>query len=191
VNKEKFLEQLKKELRGLEISEKEDILNDYREHFSEAVKKGTSETEVIEKLGSPKRIAKELKAYNVVKEAENNISINNIFRLIITFFSLSIFNIILAFPFMFIVYLLIGFGLISVTLVFGGLIEFSIGLANIFSNSFFIAQDAGQSIVFALTTIIIGLILGIINIYLVKYFYKFTLNYIKMNIKIIKNEDAP
>lgn len=57
-----FLARLKKGLVGLPQSAATDILNDYEVHFDDGIAAGRTEAEVAEALGSPERLARELKA---------------------------------------------------------------------------------------------------------------------------------
>lgn len=62
MNKQDFLEQLKKELSDLPTSEVDDIIRDQEEFIREAMQAGRDEEKVIQSLGFPRDFAKELKA---------------------------------------------------------------------------------------------------------------------------------
>lgn len=62
MSKEGFLKELSSYLRKLPEEERQDILLDYEEHFQFGLEEGKTESEIIQSLGSPKVIAKELLA---------------------------------------------------------------------------------------------------------------------------------
>jgi uncharacterized membrane protein len=59
MRKKEFLEELKEYLVGISSEEKEDILQDYEEHFKIGKKNKRTESEIIKSLGDPKEIARE------------------------------------------------------------------------------------------------------------------------------------
>ena len=61
MNKKEFLEELEERLIGISKEDKEDILQDYEEHFKIGKKKKRSEGEIAKSLGNPKEIAKEIR----------------------------------------------------------------------------------------------------------------------------------
>lgn len=59
MNKYEFLEELKKELEKHNVSDTEDIISEYEDHFAFKAEEGRTEEEVAKKLSSPKEIAEE------------------------------------------------------------------------------------------------------------------------------------
>ncbi|NLV88874.1 MAG: DUF4097 family beta strand repeat protein [Tissierellia bacterium] len=57
MNKKEYLAKLRMYLQGLPISELEDIISDYDEHFNVGISKGKSEEEISKELGDPKEVA--------------------------------------------------------------------------------------------------------------------------------------
>ena len=57
MNKQEYLSQLDKHLRGLSSNEREDIIRDLEEHFYEAEQRGKTDQEIIAGLGSPEKMA--------------------------------------------------------------------------------------------------------------------------------------
>ena len=57
MNKKEYLAKLRMYLQGLPISELEDIISDYEEHFNIGISKGKSEEEISKELGDPKEVA--------------------------------------------------------------------------------------------------------------------------------------
>jgi uncharacterized membrane protein len=74
MSKNKFLQQLNESLKPLSLKEREDILQDYEEHFSIGLQEGKTEEEIVTSLGSPNQIAKELLAgYHVEQATAQNV----------------------------------------------------------------------------------------------------------------------
>lgn len=61
IEKQNWLEALKKELKQLPEDDREDILDNYREQISQMLAEGSTEDEILQRLGSPKDVAKEAK----------------------------------------------------------------------------------------------------------------------------------
>lgn len=57
---EKWLDELAKDLHGISVEDREDILESYREQMNEMLSCGVSEADILSKLGSPKKVAKEV-----------------------------------------------------------------------------------------------------------------------------------
>lgn len=62
MNKDQFMKELKEYLAFLKGEDVKDILEDYEEHFAVGKKKKRKESEIAKSLGSPKDIAKEVRA---------------------------------------------------------------------------------------------------------------------------------
>jgi uncharacterized membrane protein len=61
MKKSEFLEELNEYLVGIPKSDKEEILQDYEEHFKVGKKKKRSDAEIIKSLGDPKKIARDVR----------------------------------------------------------------------------------------------------------------------------------
>lgn len=59
MTKENFLEQLRKELKLNNVSDIDEIIADYEEHFEFKAEEGKTEEEIVKKLASPEIIARE------------------------------------------------------------------------------------------------------------------------------------
>ncbi len=69
MNKRKFLRELEKKLVILSDTEKEDILNEYRDIIEEKIKHGKTEEEAVKEFGSIEELSKEiLSAYKINPE---------------------------------------------------------------------------------------------------------------------------
>lgn len=107
MNKEKFLETLRKKLSVLEESEIEDIITEYDGYIEEKIAEGETEEEAVKSMGNVSVLAKELlSAYKVKGEDIKSDSINNlvdrfinIFDRIVSVFAHKNFNEIMRFVF--------------------------------------------------------------------------------------------
>lgn len=61
MKKKEFLEELNEYLVCISKNDKEEIINDYEEHFEIGKKKKRSEADIIKSLGDPKKIAREVR----------------------------------------------------------------------------------------------------------------------------------
>jgi uncharacterized membrane protein len=61
MDKKEFLEELEERLIGISKEDKEEILQDYEEHFKAGKKKKRTEEEISKSLGEPKEIAKDIR----------------------------------------------------------------------------------------------------------------------------------
>lgn len=94
MNKEQFLVELSIQLKKIPKKEREEILFDYAEYFEHALHRGRSEQDVIDSLGSPKKLAKELMADYHFEKAKTTHSYPSLFRAIYTSIGLGFFNLV-------------------------------------------------------------------------------------------------
>lgn len=69
MNRQEFMEELKRGLQGISEEESEDAVNYYEEYFEEAGSE--NEAEVIKELGNPIQIAKRIKAEVTIKQVKD------------------------------------------------------------------------------------------------------------------------
>lgn len=70
MNKQEYITSLKDELAQRNVPNIVDIIADYEEHFTHALKSGKSEEQVIEKLGAPDLIAKAYETESKINQAK-------------------------------------------------------------------------------------------------------------------------
>jgi uncharacterized membrane protein len=95
MSKNKFLQQLNESLKPLSLKEREDILQDYEEHFSIGLQEGKTEEEIVTSLGSPNHIAKELLAGYHVEQATARATAQNVLRATWAVIGLAFFNLVI------------------------------------------------------------------------------------------------
>jgi uncharacterized membrane protein len=188
MTKNEFIQKLEVELKSAPKETRLDIIADYEEHFEAGLSEGKTEAEIAKKLGDPVKIANEIKALEAIENVKENFSLTNLFKLLITLSSLGLFNIIFLFPYLFSVFMLMLAGFISIVLVFVGILQFSLGLLDIVFEFSFLNGSVAGSFGRAFIAIFVGLVIAVVDIIVIRYFYKFTVRYIKMNISMIREE---
>jgi uncharacterized membrane protein len=78
MNKQEFMRQLAGGLNKLPKAEVDDILVDFEEYFSCASKEGRGEQELCERLGDPKKLAKEYSVQKYIETAQQEHSAKNV-----------------------------------------------------------------------------------------------------------------
>jgi uncharacterized membrane protein len=193
MTKNEFIGVLNSQLSGTTEDERKDMLYDYEEHFRFAKEEGKSEEKICEELGDPKEIVKQYNINYKVQRAEENPSTRNILSAVLAGLSLGFFNLIMVIP----VYL----GLIAVLLgLFSIAVSFAlVGIALIFSPVLValvpqgyvnVGMNTAAAIFFGIGFAALGTLFFIGDCYVVKYFYKLTIKYLRWNVNIIKNSDV-
>jgi uncharacterized membrane protein len=196
MNKVEFLHILELTLVSFKIEDKKEILYDYEEHFRIGEENGKSEAELIEELGDPKNIAlqynnsSQLETKEEKPKLSSNLEERPIIVPIIATLALLLFNLIFILgPYLGVAGTLFGLFVASVGITIGG-IAMVLGIIIIPIFSVFSGSINGFSSVvimfLGLGTTAMGLLFTIGMSYVVKYFYKLTIKYIKWNIRVIK-----
>ncbi|OWY37557.1 hypothetical protein CEK28_16130 [Xenophilus sp. AP218F] len=121
MTRKEFLQQLEQALAGLTPEAVREILADYEEYFNDALADGRDEAEVVAALGSPQKLARELKAQTHYRQWEQHRSFANLSRVIVSLAGLGVLNLFLALPFMlYLIFLTVGY-MVSVSFLIGGL----------------------------------------------------------------------
>ncbi len=201
MDKSTFLKRLDERLRFLAESERKDILYDYEEHITAAVENGEDEAAVIEKLGSPELIARQFNATRVIRQAEDNKTTGNMFRAVLATMGVGFFNLVFVVGIFFgLVGCLIGVYAVAFALGFSGLIMAGIGAFGLLGGNMdlFIHTSVDFSYnpeVFSVGLLGLGVcigsiggLIGVLSAWLTKWFYKGTIAYLKLNVKVIKGE---
>ncbi|PAE28311.1 hypothetical protein CHI07_15120 [Paenibacillus sp. 7884-2] len=95
MNKEQFFVKLNAPLKKLPAQEREDILQDFEEHFAMGFEEGKTEEQIADSLGSPQQIAKDLVATYHVEKVEETATTGNIFRAVWALIGLGFFNLVI------------------------------------------------------------------------------------------------
>lgn len=109
MTKEQFFHELANALRKLPQNEREEIMQDFAEHFAIGDEEGKSEEEIISALGSPQHIGKEMVATYHLDQVESQVTTGNILRAVWAVIGLSFFNLVIVLgPFIGLLGVLIG-----------------------------------------------------------------------------------
>jgi uncharacterized membrane protein len=180
MNKKEFTDKLKAGVQKLPEAEQEDILADFKEHFSVGKEAGKTEEEISKSLGSPQQIAKEMKAAYYLDQVEESSSVGNLFRAVWAAVGLGLFNLIFV----------LGPFIALVGIVFSGWISaftFIISLPlvliqAIISPDLFLWFDVFASI----ALLGVGLLLLLGMLYVTRLLSKWFLRYLRFNARIVK-----
>lgn len=188
MNRTEFLNGLNNQLSRIPQADRDEILYDYEEHFSIGLEHGKTEEEIAKDLGDPKAIARQFAADTIVKQAAQTKSAGSITRAVFAIAGLGFFNLIFILgPFMALVSLLIAFFATAIAISISGIAAVLIAFAApMFPDIINLGGINSGVIVFTgigLSSLGALFFLGVI--YLSKGFFKGTLCYLKMNMKII------
>lgn len=180
MNKEQFLKQLEPSLKRLSLDEREDILQDYKEHFAMGLKEGKTEEEIAASLGSPNQIAKELLASYHLGKVEGSMTTGNILRAIWAVIGLGFFNlVIVAGPFFALVGVIFAGWAVGVGFVASPLLVFFNSFINPGTFAFF-------DLFLSITLCGIGLFIAIGMFFVTKTVINLFIRYLKFNASIVK-----
>ena len=80
MNKQQFLKELEMQLSRLPKAERDDILSDFVEYFECAAQEGQNEAVLCERLGDPRKLAKEYHAQSVIASANETRKLGSMMR---------------------------------------------------------------------------------------------------------------
>lgn len=194
MNKDEYLKELTRLLFKLPKEDREDILLDYREHFTIGIEKGRNEEEIAEALGNPKNVAKQINAEYMVRRAENKQSARSIFEAALAAAGLGIFNLIfVAVPTLLIVTVILTLLAVGGTMIIGGIL---IILSHIFWPLFppiGFNLPVGEGLLGIFEGILIGIVLTILGVglvggmvFVIRWLYGLAIRYLKYNMRIIE-----
>lgn len=180
MNKEQFLKSLRSKIKTLPKEEKVDILTDYEEHFEMGKREGKTEKSIVDELGSPNQIAKEILVAYRVDSAASTLSFVAVFRAVMSFIGLSLFNgLLIVGPFL-IVAILIAAGWMSVGYLV--LSPFVVVFDVLVHSIPFVWFYFFWSVIF----LGIGLLLSILMIRITTFILRVTVRWLTFNIEIIQ-----
>lgn len=182
MNKQQFLDQLAAGLRKLPEAEKADILQDFVTHFEFGLAEGKTEEDIAAGLGSPQQIAKELVATYRIEQVEQATTTGNVVRAVIAAISLGFFNLLIVLgPFLFLVGLLFGGWLLSISFILSPLLVLFNLIIDIRSFELF-------DLFFTLLFCGIGIFTSVGMYYVTKVLMKTFVKYLKLNVNLVKGE---
>jgi len=188
MTKNEFISALNSQLSGIPEGDRKDMIYDYEEHFRFALEEGKTEEQICNELGDPKEIVKQYKLNYKVTRAAENPSTRNIFSAVLAGISLGFFNLVLFLPiFLGVFFSLFGFFVSAVGITLSGvLVVFSPIVAAIAPGFVTVGMNLAAAIFFGIGLTALGLLFFIGDCYLGKYFYQFTIKYLRWNVNVVK-----
>ena len=187
LNKKQFLKELRAELKQLQKEDLDPIMEDFEEHFEIGLSKGRSEDELVESLGTPKTIAKHVKADFLVRRAEDKTSFINFSRAFFATLGLGFFNLVFGLGiFLGLLALLFGLFVAAGAFVFAGIASIISPFIEPFVDNLSLGGMNPLAVFFfGIGLTAFGLLIFIADGYITKEFFHITLKYLKYNIKIV------
>lgn len=182
MGKSSFIHKLDVLLKEIPEDDRKEMLYDFEEHILIGLENGKTEEMIVEDLGEPSVIAKDLVADYRLKKAENQYSVPNLLNAITATISLSFFNIIFILgPALAVIGIYIGLSAAAIALTLSPIAL----IVSIIFNGF-----EGLILFFflALITCSLGIVLSLGMIRFGKYLYSLVLSYIKFSNRVIKGD---
>ena len=180
MNKKEFLSDLERHIRRLPKGEKEEILQDYEEYFSIGLEEGKTERQIVESLGSPKQLSKELRADFHIEKMEVTSSTRNMFRAVWAVIGLGFVNLVIVLgPFLVLLTLLLAGWIAGIAGVISPLLVFINAVVNPETYEWF-------DVFFSISLCGIGLFISIGMYYATVGVKNGFLRYLKYNVSIVK-----
>lgn len=192
-----FINILKKNLKGLAVDDRNEILADYKEHFRLGKENGKSEDDICTALGDPGQIGKNSRAELLMDIADKEGAAGNVFKAVIASFSLGFFNIVFVLgPYVGLVGVMIGLWATAVSVFLSGIatVLFIIFKPIILQIIPYAMNPDGFAISLAsflagIALTSIGALLTIGMVKLTRLFYTGTVKYLQSNLKIIRRSN--
>ena len=193
MNKEQFLNQLKRSLSGIPETEKKDILYDYEEHFRSGMENGQTEEEIVRSLGNPRVLGKSFRIESLLDESRGGRRVSNVLRAVFASLSLGFLNVIITVPlFAGLLSVLIGLWAGAVSLaVIGAAVILAVILQPLLPAFITFGGLSIPFLIFASIGISSLGLLSLIGMWkLSQWFFKITGRYVQFNLQIIKKQEA-
>lgn len=185
MTEEQFFKILEDGLKSLPPQERNDIVQDFREHFAAGREEGRTEAEIAASLGSPRLIAKEFVAASHLKSVEAKATVPNVMRAVWAVIGLSFFNFVIVLgPLIGVVAILVAGWATAGTLVISPLLV--LGEAWIFSPN--APPFAILLFELFLSTALagVGILLGVAMGYVTRGFTRLLVAYLRFNVQMVK-----
>lgn len=118
MTEQQFLLALEKELKKIPKVDRDDILQDFQEHFAIGIAEGKDEQQIVASLGSPQQIAKEMMATSEFDQTKSDMTSGNMIRVILISIGVIFFNLVVVFgPYIAIVSLIFSGWLVGISFI--------------------------------------------------------------------------
>ena len=191
MNKKDFLNKLSSYLGGIPLEERQDVVNDFEEHFKEGMAEGRTEEDIAGSLGDPRALANQLKASILVSKAEKTASPVNITRAVFATLGLGFFNLIFILgPFIAMAAVLIALFACAIAFTATGITVFFAAIFGpLFPQYVSVLFNPAVAIFGSIGVTCLGILFFVGDIYLAKLLYRLFLRYIKFNLRIITGKE--
>lgn len=183
MNKYEYINRLKAALADLPISERDEIIADYNEHFRIGLENGQSEDQISTYLGLPENVAAQFVAdFGVKPKPQKTTFVKVLIAIAIIFFNVTF----ILGPFFGIVGTLIGFFAASFGIAIGGavMIIFS-ALSPVLHVFAYVSFSPIVGVLVGIGLTCLGILFFMGTTFLTKLFYKGVVAYLKLMTKLI------
>ncbi|WP_066187262.1 MULTISPECIES: HAAS signaling domain-containing protein [Gracilibacillus] len=184
MNKHTFMNELKYYLKGLPDEEKTEIIQDFEEYFDIGKADGKNEEDIVQSLGSPQKLAKDLQATYLVEKAKIDRSAGSISRAVWAVIGLSFFNLLIVLgPFLFFATLILSLWVMTLSLI----LQVAMPLLTLVirPDSFYMFE-----LFFSITVSGIGVLLLLAVYPLTRVAGALFIKYLSFNIRLVKGGTA-
>src|SRR4030042_631838 len=191
MDKKDFIKKLSAYLSGIPEEERQDVVNDFEEHFKEGLLEGRTEEEISDSLGDPKILANQLRASILISEAEKTTSASNITRAVFATLGVGFFNLLFVLgPFIGIAAVLVALFACAIAVTASGIAVFFASIFGpVFSQYFVLSINPAGAIFMSMGATCFGILFFIGDICLAKLLYRMFVRYIKFNLRIITGKE--
>ncbi len=188
MNKNDFIKKLSSYLGRIPEEEKQDVINDFEEHFKEGLLEGRTEEDIADSLGDPKALANQLRASILLGEAEKTTSAANITRAVFATLGMGFFNLVFVLgPFVAIFGVVVALFASSIGITATGIALFFASIFGPLIQQYFVLGiNTAVAIFSSMGVTCLGILFFIGNVYLVRILYRLFLRYIRFNLRIVK-----
>jgi len=180
MTKYNFLSELERRLSKLPESERQEILQDYEEHFAFAEEAGKSESDVINMFGSPAQIAKEMTADYHIEQVKETNDVSHVFSAIFAVGALGFFNLVFVLgPAIGTFAILFALSVTSLSLIASPILLLLVNVVGLQAFTWF-------DLFSAIAAAGIGIFMAMGMYYVVQLAIKITVRYLAFNLRMIK-----
>ncbi|WP_289059027.1 DUF1700 domain-containing protein [uncultured Mesotoga sp.] len=181
-----YIRTLENKLHSLPHTDREDLLQDYRDHFREGRKVGKNDFEIAKDLGDPDRIARMIIAeYSIDSVEDKSGKKGSVGTAIISIIGLSFFNLIISLPFFIVLYALV-LALYAVAVAFVASPFIVVYLPYLVDLPF--SLSGLQVLLFSLGLFFVGLAIFFMSRKIWSSVLRITIRFLRWNIDVIKRD---
>ncbi|AJS58445.1 HAAS signaling domain-containing protein [Paenibacillus sp. IHBB 10380] len=182
MNKEVYLAEIRKYLTILPKQEQDEILTDYEEHFEQARLRGRTESDTIQSFGEPHVIAKEILVQYEITKAQVNPSLNSVTRAVFAALGLGVLNLLFVLaPFILGLAVLVALFACSIFLLASPILL-------LIQDGFTFTYVKELFSIIGLVGIGLLILLGALKI--TTLYYKWMINYLKFNLRMVRRNES-